>query len=155
MRANSCRKCDRLTPRVKEYPKYPNNNNNKLALIFKTISKMPITHGSGRRVDLGLWALEKHRLLQGYLQSDIMRILCHLHTRGSLCLTLCTPREPGVPGVAGLQLSKFRHQPCLINSQRGGSQRGYLVPHCKKMTWDVHGEKQPGISLCLEVSILS
>lgn len=47
-----------------------------------------------------------------------MRILCHLHTRGSLCLTLCTPREPGVPGVAGLQLSKFRHQPRLINSQR-------------------------------------
>lgn len=43
--------------------KYPKNNKSKLALIFKIISKIPITHRSSCRVDLVLWAPEKHRLL--------------------------------------------------------------------------------------------
>ena len=84
---------------------------------------MPITHGSGRCVDLGLWALEKHRLLQGYLARKCAAWRYENSVSppylGVPVLTLCASREPGVPGAAGSQLSKLRHQPCLINSQRG------------------------------------
>lgn len=79
-----------------------------------------------------------------------MRILGHLPTWGSLGLTLHTSREPGVLRAAGVQWSKFRQQQHLINSETGGSEHGYLVPRCKKITLDLHKEKQLGISLCLK-----
>lgn len=79
-----------------------------------------------------------------------MRILGHLPTWGSLCLTLHTSREPGVLRAAGVQWSKFSQQQHSINSEKGGSERGNLVPHCKKITVDLHKEKQLGISLCLQ-----
>lgn len=89
---------------------------------------------------------------QGSAQPGFTNILCHLQTPGSLGLTLGTSREPGALQAGGFQLSQLGQQPHWLNSKR--EERANVDIQslaCKKVTLDLHKEKQLGISLRLEI----
>lgn len=113
-------------------------------MILKPLAQSP-SPKSTCCVDWVLWTLERQSLLQGHLpaklQPDFMNRLCHLHARGSLCLTLSTSHEPGVPQASSFQLSKLRQQPhWLIQRERTERQSIYLVLFCEKIILDLHRE---------------